>query len=350
MKTSFSFPSTDLISWFQEHKRDLPWRKKVSPYHIWISEVMLQQTQVSTVIDYYTRWIERFPDVTSLAQASLEEVMKMWEGLGYYSRVRALHRAAQYIVTHHNAIFPNTREVLLAIPGIGPYTCGAILSFAFHQKAPLVDANVKRVFARFFGIEEATYSVGFDKQVWELAEAALPETAPWIHNEALMELGALVCQKKPHCLQCPLQSTCFAFQHKRTADLPKLAKKQPSLSIYRQVHIVHCEGAFLIAKNENVGKLMHGLCEFPSIEIQDSTSFLPLDSSLQALLLELKSSQPLKPVQHSFTRYRAALFPYFCEVTQKTPVSGYFWVSKDQLKKYTFNSGHKKILHQIENK
>ena len=189
--------------WFLQSQRSFPWREDRSPYSVWISEVMLQQTQARVVIDYYQRWMKKFPDIEHLARAPLEEVIKQWEGLGYYVRARNLHKAAQYLVEHHQGIFPSSRELLEKIPGIGPYTVGAILSFAFHQKAAAVDGNVIRVLTRLFAMQEEVQTQSSKKWLWKCAENLLPEKEPWILVEGLIELGATVCTLKPKCSQCP---------------------------------------------------------------------------------------------------------------------------------------------------
>ncbi|MEM6822300.1 MAG: A/G-specific adenine glycosylase [Verrucomicrobiota bacterium] len=200
-----------LASWFKKNARSLPWRSNRTPYTVVISEFMLQQTQVITVIPYFERWLKQFPDWKYLAEAGEPEVLKAWEGLGYYSRARNLHRLAKTVVYEHQGVLPSDLELLKALPGIGPYTAGAITSFAFGQSVPLLDGNVERIFARIFNIEEEIKSTSVQKQLWNIAAVLVPKRTPDIHNEALMELGATICTpKKPQCLICPVQSFCTA--------------------------------------------------------------------------------------------------------------------------------------------
>ncbi len=208
-----------LVSWHALHQRELPWRTAPAgqrdPYSVWISEIMLQQTRVETVIDYYRRWMARFPTVLALAESDLQEVLKVWEGLGYYARARNLHKAAQQVVATHGGQLPADRRVLLALPGIGRYTAGAILSLAFNQPEPILDGNVKRVLARLFDIDQPIDATPVVAELWRHAGSVV-EAAPAGHagacNEALMELGATICTpQNPRCLLCPLVDECQAF-------------------------------------------------------------------------------------------------------------------------------------------
>jgi A/G-specific adenine glycosylase len=199
----------ELNSWFLENRRELPWRIDPTPYRVWISEVMLQQTRASVVIPYFERWMTLFPDVAALAAAPIERVIKTWEGLGYYSRARNLHRGAQQMVESFGGEVPSDREALMSIKGLGPYTIGAILSFGFQKRAAAVDGNVTRVLARYFSIEENVGRQSVKRLIGEKAEAILDEREPWVTAEALIELGATVCTPKPFCELCPLQKSCL---------------------------------------------------------------------------------------------------------------------------------------------
>jgi A/G-specific adenine glycosylase len=222
-----------LSGWFLAHARELPWRTDRTGYRVWVSEVMLQQTRVATVIPYYHRFLERFPTVTALAEADEATVLSLWSGLGYYRRARGLHQGAKEIVARFGGEMPATVDELLSIRGIGPYTAGAIASLAYGVRAPLVDGNVVRVFSRVFAIEEDMRRPAAQKQIWALAAAAVPVDAPGAFNEALMELGATVClPRTPLCLACPLAADCRAREQGKTTDLPILTK----LKAPKEVH------------------------------------------------------------------------------------------------------------------
>jgi A/G-specific adenine glycosylase len=205
--------SASLITWYKASARDLPWRRTRHPYAILVSELMLQQTQVATVIDFYERWIKRFPDVRSLAAADESAVLRMWEGLGYYARAHNLHRAAKFVVDQCGGEFPNSLEAIRALPGVGPYTAGAVASFAFGLRAPIADANIARVIARLHNIREPIDTSAGQRRIWQHAEAMLPArgSVARLHNAALMELGAILCKPGvPQCLLCPVKSWCEA--------------------------------------------------------------------------------------------------------------------------------------------
>jgi len=210
-----------LLAWFDTHGRhDLPWQHPRTPYRVWISEIMLQQTQVSTVVPYFERFLQRFPDVHSLAAAAQDDVLALWSGLGYYARARNLHRAAQHIVERHDGKFPTTLEAWLALPGIGRSTAGAILAQAFEQRQPILDGNVRRVLARYHAIDGWPGDRAVQDQLWKRAEAATPHRRIADYTQAIMDLGATVCTRTPRCNQCPLSTGCGAHRLGRTADFP----------------------------------------------------------------------------------------------------------------------------------
>jgi len=211
-----------LIRWQQQYGRhDMPWQQSPTPYQVLVSEVMLQQTQVQTVIPYYQRWLERFPTPQALAAASDDEVMHLWQGLGYYARARNLKKAALYISETLNNEIPQTPDALQKIPGVGPYTAGAITSFAFDQPGPIVDGNIKRLFCRLFGIYGLPTTAEVNNALWQIAEELTPQQQNRVFAQALLDVGATVCKpKQPRCSECPLQAHCFAFSHDKIAELP----------------------------------------------------------------------------------------------------------------------------------
>lgn len=254
-----------LIKWFRANRRDLPWRRTRDAYPIWVSEIMLQQTRVDTVVPYYHAFLKRFPSVHTLADAPLEHVLEAWSGLGYYRRARMLHRGAQHVVQHHGGELPREPERLLEVPGIGEYTAGAVASIAFSVPAALVDGNVHRVLARIFGI--GLPEAETRKQVWELARALVPQRDPGDFNQALMELGATICTpSSPGCLVCPVRSQCEAQRQGKTAEwpLPKARKAVPTKTTSAYV-LVTAKGAVLLARRKEEGRF-GGLWEPPQLE------------------------------------------------------------------------------------
>jgi len=333
-----------LKRWFLATKRDLPWRNDPSPYQVWVSEVMLQQTQVKVVIPYYERWMIRFPTIQSLAQASLDEVIKLWEGLGYYSRARNLHEGARQVIEEYKGKIPSNAEDLAKIKGLGPYTIGALLNFAFHKKAPVVDGNVQRVLARLFHLEDDFSKNASSRKVWGLAEKILPDKDPWIINEALIELGATVCTRKPECSSCPLRKGCLSFARGDATDIPFKSRKIPVENLYRAVAVVHSQGNLLVRKGEK-GKVMSGLYEFPYYPCPPenrSSDLLLAHLDLQAQLVE-----ELPSVSHGFTRFQATLYPYYFQAKSSPASLHGQWVAIPALKQLAFSSGHRRIFEHF---
>lgn len=343
-----TFDQPSLIQWFQKEKRDLPWRENPSPYAVWISEVMLQQTQVLTVIPYFERWMARFPTIHHLAEASLDEVIKLWEGLGYYSRARHLHEGARYIVKFFQGHLPDNAEELSKIKGLGDYTIGALLSFAFHQRRAAVDGNVLRVLSRYFVIEDDIVKPKTVRSIRALAQTLLPENEPWVMAEALIELGAVICQKKPKCSLCPMRSTCQAHLQGKEETLPYKSKKTTTQYLYRAVAVLACQSHLLIQKIEEK-KIMAGLHEFPYFETnpqgfaqEDFCSILQRHFNLTAT--PIKS---LPVIHHAFTRYQVRLFPWLFTCSSLQEIEGYQWIHLDALPRLAFSSGHRQILRDI---
>ncbi len=337
-----------LIRWFNTHKRELPWRENLSPYRVWVSEVMLQQTQVAVVIPYFERWMERFPTIQSLADAHIDEVIKLWEGLGYYSRARNLHEGAKQICEKFKGELPDTPEQLQKIKGIGPYTQGAILSFAFRKRAAAVDGNVIRVLTRYLALQDDISKPSTVKMIWEKAQSMVPEVEPWSYNEGLIELGATICGKTPRCQQCPIRSSCKGFAQGVAADLPVKTKKQQAIELIRQVAVIECGGSFLVRKCPK-GEIMQDLYEFPFYQINEKreSSFALSDWLTKTMGISATQPEALSQVNHGFTKYRVKLFPFQYRIEAKMPVSGFQWVDREQLGELPFNSGHRRILSQL---
>jgi A/G-specific adenine glycosylase len=338
-----------LKQWFLENRRDLPWRTQPTPYAVWISEVMLQQTQVAVVIPYFFRWMERFPTIEDLAQAPLDEVIKMWEGLGYYSRARHLHAGAQSIVQFYQGKMPQKEEDLKTIKGLGPYTIGAILSFAFHQKKAAVDGNVLRVLTRYFNIAEDIAKHATVKKLRLIAESILPNEEPWIICEALIELGATVCRPKASCSKCPLKTTCQGYNKGTVDQLPVKMKRTQTTYLYRAVAVIRCGNSYLVKRGEK-GQIMSDLYEFPFFNVEkkgiDERDFKNQIEQTYKCSVSIRLTLP--PFSQSFTRYQVTLNPtlFHCQVPFVAP--GLQWLSLSDLKQLAFSSGHRRILQFIQ--
>lgn len=304
---------------------------------------MLQQTQVAVVIPYFLRWMERFPTANALADADIEEVIKLWEGLGYYSRARNLYEGAQQICKSFGGDLPICPKELGKIKGIGPYTLGAILSFAFKKKAAAVDGNVIRVLTRYLAIEEDVSLPATVKKIWKSAEALLPDQEPWVFNEGLIELGATVCSKKPNCIKCPLQASCKGFQRGIALDLPVKNKKVKSIDLFRDVAVIESCGHVLVRRAKK-GEIMQDLYEFPFREITEEAAVNWVQDSLR---LQVETIGELPSVSHGFTKYRVKLYPRRYHAKSKLTIEGYQWISKEQLAELPFNSGHRRVLFAL---
>lgn len=306
----------ELCAWFAAHRRELPWRASPDPYRVWISEAMLQQTRVETVIPYFERFLVRLPDVRSLAEAEEEEVLALWSGLGYYRRARALHAAARVVVERHDGVFPRTREAWLALPGVGPYTAGAVLSIAFDEREALVDGNVARVLCRLFGLELDPRSGPGARELWRRAEALVPaapeeagtavEITPGTWNQGLMELGALVCTpRSPSCEACPWNRRCVARAEGREQELPRLPPREPARDVRLEVLLVHDGERCLLQRRPPSGR-MAGMWELPTRELAGASGERYLWPAEHAAALEdsLRVGDALGSVRHTITRHR----------------------------------------------
>lgn len=333
-----------LRKWFLENKRDLPWREDPTPYRVWVSEIMLQQTQVSVVIPYFESWMKLFPTLESLARAPLDSVIKAWEGLGYYSRARNLHAGAQFIMANYQGELPNCKEKLKKIKGIGEYTAGAIRSFAFRERAAAVDGNVIRVLCRYYSIQDDISKIKTQKNLRSQGEEILPKNEPWVIAEALIELGAKVCSKNPKCLQCPLKSSCKAFNTNQENKLPYKSAKIEIQEKHRFVFAIFHKGCFLIKKEEK-GKIMSDLHEFPYVEYSISTD--PQEIYKKTFEISCQQFLPLPTEKHSFTKYRVRLSPFLVYANETISIDGYHWKTITEIKKLAFSSGHRRILSTL---
>ncbi len=305
--SEFDFGAT-VLSWFDQHgRKHLPWQQHKTAYNTWISEIMLQQTQVSTVIPYYQRFMERFPDVTDLAAAPIDEVLHLWTGLGYYARARNLHKAAQQVVTDHAGVFPTDPEQLEALPGIGRSTAGAIASISAGIRAPILDGNVKRVLARFAAVEGWSGTTSVQKQLWRLAEQYTPNRRVGDYTQAMMDLGATLCTRgKPQCQNCPLAVQCQALAQNRVSELPQPRPKKVLPEKQTLMLIVRKGNEVLLQQRPPTG-IWGGLWSFP--ETQDLRD---LPSGWQ---VDLDRVQPLAPLRHTFSHYHLDITPILLDAS-----------------------------------
>ncbi|MBP9891241.1 MAG: A/G-specific adenine glycosylase [Planctomycetes bacterium] len=310
-----------LCAWFEQHARDLRWRREPTPYHVWVSEIMLQQTQVATVVPYFERFIARFPDVQTLATASEHDVLAQWSGLGYYRRARMLHASAREIVANHGGEVLGERKALLALPGIGRYTAGAILSIAFNQPEPIVDGNVERVFARITRYCKDIKSPAGQKAVWQWAaeavrEAAQQVVAPRVFNQALMELGATLCgPSETLCIRCPVREDCEARKRGDQRELPKLPKREKASEVgYSALAALNSRGHVFLVRRKGGSLLPDELWELPHVPVAACDVGAWLD-------IHVRKSQPVGKITQSIMKYRLTVN---LQMGQWTGF-GYYW-------------------------
>ena len=361
-----------LLEWFAKNARDLPWRRTKDPYAIWVSEIMLQQTQVKTVIPYWTRWMRALPDVESLARARPQRLHKLWEGLGYYTRVRNMQKAARVICERHQGRFPENYDHVLDLPGIGRYTAGAICSIAFNQPTAVLDGNVIRVLSRLFAVKGDPRDRQVNARLWSLAHALVESSAtgpvltpaqppqtthsrprqalpllrgPAALNQALMELGALVCTpSSPKCAECPVRGSCAAFHQDRVLKYPQTsprAKPTPR----RFLAFVAADSERVLVRQRPAGVVNGHLWELPNLEAKNGTT--AREAALRVLGIRKNNLEPLCTIRHSITRYRIAMDVFRVEIRDPAKAercSGGKWVPKARLGRLPFASAHAQAL------
>jgi A/G-specific adenine glycosylase len=303
-----------LLAWYAKHARDLPWRASQDPYRVWISEIMLQQTQVATVRDYFTRFVAAFPTVQSLASANEVEVLRLWEGLGYYRRARQLHAAAIKVVAEHAGKFPNELTDLQSLPGIGRYTAGAIASIAFNKRAPILEANTIRLFSRLIAYRGEAASAAGQKVLWQLAEQLLPQKDVAQFNQALMELGSLVCTPTdPKCHECPLTSVCAANAAGLQREIP-IPKPRQIFSEVREAAVVVRKTGSVLLRRCGEKERWAGLWDFPRFEVEANGPFFAKREITKKVAAQTgifcEPSTLLKTLRHGVTRFRITLDCY----------------------------------------
>jgi A/G-specific adenine glycosylase len=342
-----------LTAWYHASKRDLPWRRTTDPYCIWVSEVMLQQTQVTTVIPYYGDFLARFPGVRDLAGADLQAVLKSWEGLGYYGRARNFHKAAGMVVREHGGIIPDRWEAFRNLPGVGDYIAAAVLSMAFKRSYPVVDGNVKRVLSRLLLIRDPVNQSASAGKFHDAADRFLDRRRPGAFNQAMMELGALICRpRRPLCTICPVQGFCLAHQDGRVAEFPERVKKGPTPLYPIAVGIVFKKGRVLITRRKPDG-LLGGLWEFPGGKIRagETAEDACVREIEEEVNLSIAVDSRLCRVRHAYTHFRIVMDVFCCSyLAGRVCLSGpveHRWVTLDQLGDYPFPRANHKFMPQL---
>jgi len=347
-----------LLEWFDRHQRPLPWRKHYKPYEVWVSEIMLQQTQMETVLPYFDRWMKAFPTLKSLADSDEKKVLKTWEGLGYYSRARNIHASAKEIVSKHSGNFPSDFDTILSLKGIGRYTAGAIASIAFNQEKPIVDGNVLRVLSRIYAIKKPIDVEKNKALFWKLQTKLIPKGKARYFNQALMELGALVCTtQNPSCALCPLRTFCKAFKAQNPEDYPFRQHRKKIVKVSAAALVLENHGKFLI-RLRPVGGIMGGLWEFPEWKLSRGKSLntSQLERKTQQCILNefsgpFRGIQTLGTLKRNYTHFNESLHVFFfgCKENLKPPQTPWThrWATRRDFKKYPFSSAHAKIVDLI---
>jgi A/G-specific adenine glycosylase len=346
---------TGLIPWFNQHQRPLPWRKRRTPYRVWISEAMLVQTRVDQVIPYYQRFLKQFPSIRALAEAPIDDVLKVWEGLGYYSRARNLQRAAQQIMAHHNGRFPRDITAIRRLPGIGPYMAAAIASLAFGQNHAVLDGNVMRVISRLTACNQDLRRPATRHHLQQLADHLLTEGQAGNHNEALMELGATRCTpRQPDCLHCPLQTVCRAFKMNAVDRYPRVTPRRavPHKEVGAGV-VVNRRGEVLIARRLDTA-MLGGLWEFPGGTLEpDETMPACIARELQEELgIQTHIGDRLMIVRHAYSHFTIALHVHWARILKGRPraiqCSAYRWCRIDELSQFAFSRADLHVVEQLQ--
>jgi A/G-specific adenine glycosylase len=345
-----------LLDWYAHNARQLPWRGRSDPYAIWVSEIMLQQTRVETVTSYYKRWMDRFPSIQALADADLHEVFQVWEGLGYYSRARNLHRAARMLVDEHGGLLPKDVQSLVRLPGIGRYTAGAIASIAFGLDEPVLDGNVRRVMARVYNVCDPLRSVEGERKLWHYAAEHLPPGESGAYNQALMDLGATICTPKlPDCVHCPVREVCQAFALGLQDQLPVIAPKA-TIPHHTVTAGVIRKGDLILITQRPLGGLLGGLWEFPGGKLLPGEQLSTcLQREIQEELgVETVVGRPMGVYHHAYTHFRITLHAFACELQNSTEpralqANDLKWVEVSRLSEYPMGKIDRRIATTILN-
>jgi A/G-specific adenine glycosylase len=344
-----------LLDWFAAHRRDLPWRRTYEPYHVWVSEIMLQQTQMERGVAYFTRWLERFPDVASLALAHEDEVLKLWEGLGYYSRARNLHRAARLVHEELGGNLPDTVEGLQTLPGVGPYTARAVASIAFGRDVCVIDANVERVASRLYDIDVPVKSREARRQIEERCQALLPPGRARDFNQALMEFGSLVCApRNPACNACPIRPHCLARTRGVQEARPVTAKAASPIPLTMATGVLVHDGRILAQKRLS-DDIWGNLWEFPGglVEDGETPEQAVIREFMEETALSVNRPVPVGAFRHSYTRYRVTLHAFAVTLLsdpaalELRAAQEHRWATWSQLRELAFPAGHRMLIRHL---
>jgi len=348
------FPTQSLLDWYGRNKRDLPWRETSDPYKIWISEIMLQQTRVDTVIPYYHRFLDSFPTVDDLAAAEQQSVLKMWEGLGYYSRARNLHAASKQIVNQFNSSFPDSYSGLLELKGIGPYTAAAVSSIAFNRVQAVVDGNVIRVLSRFYGIEKDVRRAAVKSEIQAYADEIIDEENPGDFNQAVMELGATVCSPtNPQCDSCPLSTRCVAYNSAMTETIPYKSKKKKVPHHQIGVGMITDKNDRLLIALRPEDAMLGGLWEFPGGKKEsDETIVQTVKRELQEELdVEVAVGDKFMQLNHAYSHFKITLHAYWCSIERGEPIpktsQKITWTTLEEIEQYPFPRANKMLIEKL---
>ncbi|MDI6763797.1 MAG: A/G-specific adenine glycosylase [Thermodesulfobacteriota bacterium] len=336
---------TKLLQWFQKNKRDLPWRKNRDPYAIWVSEIMLQQTQVNTVIPYYNHFLKTFPTIRDLTKANLSKVLTVWEGLGYYSRARNLHQASRIIANHFKGKIPETPKDLLSLPGIGRYTAGAILSIAYNKVTPILDGNVKRVLSRLFVV--SGHPKKTEEFLWPLSESLIPKGSPGAFNQALMDLGSMICTPKiPNCLSCPLKNLCQGYLSGKPESYPLRSVKKKVPHIEAIAAVIQKDGKVLLRQRPPRG-LLGGLWEFPHWKIEEKRRLrLRLRNYIKKEMgVNVEVKEPIGTFHQTYSHFKLTLHVFKCDAIDGSRKGK--WIPIKNLSLLPLSSIHRKIAKTI---
>ena len=345
-----------LLNWFNKNQRKLPWRKTKNPYNIWVSEVLLQQTQVKKVLDYYENFIHQFPDVNTLAKADLQEILKVWEGMGYYARARNLHKAVKILIEKQAGRVPDSYSEFRKLPGVGDYIAAAVQSQAFNAPLAVVDGNVKRVLSRLFLIEKPTNLSSYNKVFKEYADLLLDQSVPGTFNQAMMELGATICRpKKPKCYECSVVNFCKAYKTNQQTKFPVTIQAKPRPEFHIAVGIVRKDRHVLITQRQPDG-LLGAMWEFPGgrVSLGESTKHACIRKIKEKVNLDVEVSSFLTRINHTYTHFKITVDVFNCRCQSgKVVLNGpqnYRWISIEELDKFPFHTANHKFIPLLRKK
>ena len=336
----------NIIAWYGNHKRDLPFRNTSDPYKIWLSEIMLQQTQIKTAIPYYKRWIKKMPTLEHVVKTNEEDLLKLWEGLGYYNRLHNFYKAVTLVFNKYGGVIPNNYDKFLSLPGVGKYTAAAVLSIAYQKPYPAIDVNIKRVLARYLGIKN--FTIFNKKKISKILNLSIDKFNPGQFNQAIMELGALICSpRSPSCLRCPIKNNCKAYRSKNPEEYPTRLKKKEKPHYHVAAGLIWRGETFYIQKRKRSG-MLPGLWEFPGTKKRKGEG---LENALKRGIqkdcgISIKITNKIGRVQHAYSHFSITFHGFNCIEKRKKIVNSdkSNWICKTEFNKYTFPQANHKLL------